>query len=62
MPVSAAKMKANHRYDNKTYDQFTIRVKKTDMEKVKQIIGDMSINGFINLAILEKVDRELKGK
>ena len=62
MTVSAAKMKANHKYDAKTYDQFTIRVKKTDMERVRQIIGDMSINGFINSAIREKVDRDSKVK
>ena len=62
MAVSAARMKANHKYDEKTYDKLTIRVKKTDMARVRECMGDMSINSFINQAILEKVDRELKGK
>lgn len=62
MPVSAARIKANHKYDEKTYDKLTIRVKKTDMERVRACMNGMSINAFINAAILEKVDRELKGK
>ena len=53
---------ANHKYDAKTYDKLTIRVKKTDMERVRAVIGTNSINAFINQAILEKVDRELNGK
>jgi len=59
MPVSAARIKANHKYDEKTYDKLTIRVKKTDMERVRECMGDMSINAFINQAILEKVDRDI---
>ena len=62
MAVSAAKMKANHKYDAKTYDKLTIRVKKTDMERVRAVIGTNSINAFINQAILEKVDRVTKTK
>lgn len=62
MAVSPAKIKANRKYDAKTYDKFTIRVKKTDMDKAREIMGDMSVNGFINQAIREKIDRELKGK
>ena len=62
MAVSAAKMKANHKYDAKTYDKLTIRVKKTDMERVRAVIGTNSINAFINRAILEKVDRVTKTK
>jgi hypothetical protein len=62
MPVSAARMKANHKYDAKTYDKVTIRVKKADMERLRDILGDSSLNGFINQAILEKIDRELKSK
>ena len=62
MAVSAARMKANHKYDAKTYDKLTIRVKKTDMERVRAVIGDSSINAFINAAILEKVDRDIQQK
>ena len=62
MPVSAARIKANHKYDEKTYDKLTIRVKKTDMERVRAVIGDSSINAFINAAILEKVDRDIQQK
>ena len=62
MAISAARMKANHKYDAKTYDKLTIRVKKSDMERIRAVMGDISINAFINQAILEKVDRELKGK
>ena len=59
MAVSPAKIKAHRKYDAKTYDKFTIRVKKTDMERVRECMGDMSINAFINQAILEKVDRDI---
>jgi len=62
MPISAARMKANHKYDAKTYTRMTVRVKNTDLERIKLAMGDMSVNGFIYQAILEKVDRELKGK
>lgn len=62
MPISAARMKANHKYDAKTYDRVTIRVKKTDMVRLREALGDNSLNGFINQAILEKVDRVLKSK
>lgn len=62
MGISQAKMKANHKYDDKTYDKFTVRVRKTDMEKVREIMGDMSVNGFINIAIREKIDRESRVK
>ena len=62
MGISAARMKANHKYDAKTYDKVTLRVKKTDMVKLREILGDNSLNGFINKAILEKIDRELKSK
>jgi len=62
MPISAARMKANHKYDAKTYDKITIRVKKTDMARVRAAIGEKSLNGFINTAIMEKVDRELNNK
>ena len=61
MAVSAAKIKANRKYDAKTYDKLTIRVKKTDMARVRECMGALSVNAFINAAILEKVDRELKG-
>lgn len=62
MALSAAKMKANHKYDSKTYTRMTVRVKNTDLDKVKQAMGTRSINAFLNEAILEKVDRELKSK
>lgn len=62
MGVSQAKMKANHKYDAKTYTRMTVRVKNTDLERIKQAMGDMSVNAFLNAAVLEKVDRVLKGK
>jgi len=62
MAVSAAKMKANHKYDSKTYTRMTVRVKNTDLEKIKQAMGSMSVNAFLNEAILEKVDRVLGNK
>lgn len=62
MPISAARMKANHKYDAKTYDKLTIRVKKSDMERVRAVLGDVSLNAFINQAILEKVDRDIQQK
>jgi len=62
MALSAAKIKANHKYDSKTYTRMTVRVKNTDLDRIKQAMGDKSVNAFLNEAILEKVDRELKGK
>ena len=62
MPISAARMKANHKYDAKTYTRMTVRVKNTDLEKIKLAMGDMSVNAFLNAAIMEKVDRVLKNK
>lgn len=55
MAVSAAKMKANHKYDAKTYDRVTLRIKKQDMERIKTQLEGQSINGFMVGAILEKV-------
>ena len=62
MGVSAARMKANHKYDEKTYDKLTIRVKKTDMARVRAVMGEMSVNAFINQAILDKVDEIMGSK
>lgn len=62
MAVSAARMKANHKYDAKTYTRMTVRVKNTDLDRIKQAMGTKSVNAFLNEAIMEKVDRELNGK
>ena len=61
MALSAAKIKANHKYDAKTYTRMTVRVKNTDLEKIKMAMGNKSVNAFLNEAVMEKVDRELKG-
>lgn len=58
--ATEAKKRAIERYNAKTYDRIYVRMKKADAERMKQHIGDRSVNGFINEAIAEKIERENK--
>lgn len=56
--MSKAHQRAVEKYNDKTYDRLTIRIKKTDIEEIKAAIGTRSINGYVNEAIREKIERE----
>ena len=61
--VSKAQMKAVRKYNQKTYEDILVRVKKGEREEYKYKIlnmGYISINQFIIDAINEKIEREMK--
>ena len=55
---SKAKLAAVERYNQKTYDKITLRVRKEEAEKIRAAVGDQSLNGFILEAIREKIEKE----
>lgn len=60
MPLSEARKKANEKYNAKAYDQVKVLVKKGEREQLKahaEHHGE-SLNGFINRAIKETIQRD----
>ena len=60
---SKAKIAANNRYNEKNYDRINIAEKKKKKAVIKahaESIGE-SINGYINKAIDEKIERDGSG-
>ena len=60
---SKAKIAANNRYNEKAYDRINIAVPKGKKAVIKahaESIGE-SINGYINKAIDEKIERDGSG-
>lgn len=55
---SKAKLRAVAKYNEKTYDRITLRLRKEDAEAMREHIGGGSVNGFITEAIMEKIERE----
>ena len=55
---SAAKIAANNRYIEKTYDRFTFRVRKDETEIIKAAAAAarMTVNSFILEAVREKIN------
>lgn len=55
-----ARKKANEKYNAKAYDEIKIRVKKGEKETIKAHAESQgeSINGFINRAIDETIERD----
>lgn len=53
---SAAKIRANAKWDKKAYFRTMVRFKKEDEDRIRQAAGS-SLNGFIVSAVLEKLDR-----
>lgn len=53
--LSDARIAANNRYNNKTYDRINIAVPKGDKEKIRAFAAERgeSVNGFIRRAIEE---------
>jgi len=61
MPVSKAQQQAVAKYMKNNYDELKVRVPKGRKECIKdhaQSIGE-SINGFVNRAIDETINREV---
>lgn len=60
MPASKAQQRAVAKYMKTNYDEIKIRVAKGEKEKIKahaESRGE-SLNGFINKAIDEKIERD----
>ena len=58
-----AQKRATRKYNQKTYENILVRVKKGEREEYKDKIlnmGYVSINQFILDAINEKIEREMK--
>lgn len=60
MPVSKAQQKATAKYEAKTYDKTLIRLPKGNLDIIKSHAESRgeSLNGFINRAITETVERD----
>lgn len=62
-PISEARRRANEKYNAKAYDEIKIRVSKGRKEIVQahaEARGE-SVNGFINRAIFETMERDNAG-
>lgn len=59
MKISDARMKANRKYNEKAYDRIGITVKKGRKVELKAFSDKHgeSLNGFINKAIEERIER-----
>lgn len=62
MPVSEAQKKATAKYSLKAYDRVELKVKKGKKETIKAHAEQQgeSLNGFINRAIDETIQRDNK--
>ena len=61
MPKTAAQKRATLKYDAKAYDRIELKVskgKKADLQEHAQEHGE-SLNGFVNRAIDETVQRDI---
>ncbi len=61
MPTSKAQQKAVAKYEKANYDKYLLRLKKGEKEIIAQFAtarGE-SLNGFINRAIKEAMERDL---
>ena len=56
--TSAAKISANRLYTEKAYKRISVYIKNEDVALIDQARGQQSLNGFINDAIMEKIERE----
>jgi len=59
-PISEARKKANAKYNAKTYDRLEITVKKGRKAELKAYADKRgeSLNGFVNRAIVETMERD----
>ena len=60
MTVSKAQKKATAEYEKRNYDKVLLRLEKGDKDKIKSHADGRgeSLNGFINRAIKETIDRD----
>lgn len=62
MPASKAQQRATNKYISKAYDRINLTVPKGQKERLQahaEAHGE-SVNGFINRAILETLERETR--
>ena len=62
MPASKAQQKAVAKYMKNNYDNFQLRMPKGKKEKIKAYADSNgeSLNGFVNRAIDETIERDTK--
>lgn len=60
LPVSKAQQKAVAKYEKENYDKVLVRMEKGKKEEIKQHAtrNGESVNGFINRAIDETMERD----
>ena len=60
MALTTARKKANAKYEAKAYDKTLIRLPKGRLDEIRAHIepAGESLNGFINRAILETMERD----
>lgn len=58
--MGKAQTKAQNKYINKTYDRINLLVDKGEKDKIKAHAAKQgeSLNGFVNRAISETIDRD----
>ena len=64
MPISEARKRANAKYNAKAYEQLITRLpkgKKIDLQAHAKKKGE-SLNGFVNRAIDETIERDKKAE
>lgn len=63
MPVSKAQQKAVAKYEAKAYDKTLVRFPRGQLDKIKAHAEgrEESVNGFINRAIVETMERDEGG-
>lgn len=62
MPASKAQQKAVNKYMRENYDRIALLVAKGDREKIKahaEKLGE-SLNAFLNRAVKETIDSDMK--
>lgn len=59
-PISEARKRANEKYVKNNYDEIKVRVPKGKKQVIKDFAESKgkSLNGFINEAIDEKIEKE----
>lgn len=64
MPASKAQQRAVSKYMKENYDEIKVRVGKGQKEVIKSHAEarSESVNGFINRAISETMERDMKGE
>ena len=63
MPASAARLRANRKWDEKAYDKILLRLPKGKKDVIQSYTSKqgMSLNGFISRAIDEAMQRDDRG-